>query len=131
MAEVPNVWIYVMVGTDNAQKHIRITPEEVSCNIPLCDYDILPPKQFERMSKFEDECLIMGSGMVSYKYSLICADAAHRTWLFAGPASRKDVMVVKLQEKRTVVSKVDAVQSQSGQSPSCGLSSSMQPPENS
>ena len=108
MSDVPSVWIYVLVGTEHVQKHIMITPEEVSCNIPLCDFEPLPFKQSERMSKFEDKYLILGNGMQSYKYSLICADAAHRTWLFAGPASREDVMVVKLMEKRNVVFRVSA-----------------------
>eukprot|EP00435_Cladocopium_sp_Y103_P018731 s5330_g4.t1 len=105
MAAVPSVnpavWIYVLVGTENVQRHIKICPEEISCNIPLCDYEVLPPKQHDRMSRFEDKFLIMGTGMISYKYVLIAADPAARTWLFAGPASQEDVMVVKLQDKKT------------------------------
>lgn len=99
----PAVWIYVLIGTENVQKHIKICPEEISCNIPLCDYEVLPPKQHDRMSRFEDKFLIMGTGMISYKYVLIAADPAARTWLFAGPASQEDVMVVKLQDKKTVI----------------------------
>ena len=108
MSAVPSVWVYVLVGTENVQRHIMITPEEVSCDIPLCDYDILPPRQTERMNQFEDKYLVLGNGMQSYKYTLICADAAHRTWLFAGPASREDVMVVKLMDLRNVAFRVSA-----------------------
>ena len=86
MGDEQHIWLYVLVGTGNRMKHVQITEAGLNRNIPLNDFDVLPPKQTDRMNRGEDGFLINSTGTVSYRYVLICRDPANKTWLYSGPS---------------------------------------------
>lgn len=54
MGDEQHIWLYVLVGTGNRMKHVQITEAGLNRNIPLNDFDVLPPKQTDRMNRGED-----------------------------------------------------------------------------
>ena len=114
--EATDMWVYVMVGSHYLTQNITIINQRMDCAIPLSDFQELPPRQQERMNKGEDAFLILGNGMVSHRYVLTMRDLENKIWVFTGPQSQQDCMVVRLVPKETLVMRLTAAEEMHGDS---------------
>ena len=97
-------------------QNITIINQRMHCSIPLSDFQELPPREQERMNKGEDALLILGNGMVSYRYVLTMRDLENKIWVFTGPESQQDCVVVRLVPEEALVMRFTAAEEMHGDS---------------
>lgn len=89
------IWGYVSVSKDMFHEVCLINNGDITVKIPDTEFDQLPFQQCQRMNSGDPDMLILGTGIASWKFFPICRSRDGTVWIFNGPASLGNNLIVK------------------------------------
>lgn len=91
------MWGYCLLDSQHVFHVISVQDGVMRCMLPDGDFDPLPSKQVEKMEDKPEgsPIVILGNGYPCYKYTLVAGSLTQDCYLYGGPSSRMDSMVIK------------------------------------